>query len=183
MEEKLNKVLDNFLTVVDPTKQYQELYTNYGSALIRMQQQFKMNVLQIQAKQSHQCLQILKKYVGESVIDSEYSVQVDMSSGALPADRLYICRRGCPETRCGCFKPEVTLQIEVFRNGEAVADYQVVYQQNPIQATKRTVRFAEPIIVHEEFATLSIQSLEALGIDPVSLEESMADMYRTLVNA
>lgn len=178
----MNKVLDIFLTTVDPTKQYQELYATYSSALIKLQQQFKLNMLQIQAKQSDQCLQILKKYVGASIIGSEYSVQIEMSSGALPTDRLYICRRGCPDTSCVCFNSEVMLQIGVFCGGEAVAEYQVLYRQNTTQVTKRTIRFAEPTIICEEFAALSIQALEALGIDPVSLEESMADMYRTLVN-
>lgn len=179
---KMDKVLDSFLNVVDPTKQYQELYATYSTALDKLRHQFGLNIMQIQAKQADQCLQILKKYLGDA-FDSEYSVQVELGSGTLPTDRLYVCRRGCQWGCCQCFNIEVMLGIQLFRKGEAVADYAVTYRQNPVPVTKRTIRFAEPFIVNEQFASLAEADLQALGIETATLEEALAHMYRDLVNA
>lgn len=178
----MDKVLDSFLSVVDPTKQYHELYATYSAALDTLRRQFALSVMQIQAKQADQCLQILKMYLGDAVTP-EYSVQVEFGTGALPANFLYICRRDCQPECCRCFNSEVILGIQVFRKGEAVADYAVTYRQNPVQVTKRAIRLAEPTILNEQFATLDLEALQQLRIDKTSLEEALAHMYRDLVNA
>lgn len=137
--------------------------------------------MQIEAQQTDQCLQILKTYLPDLDL-SKFKLEVEVTGKeSFSPDRVYTCRKDC--TECSCFNGNISVEIKLFREGEAVADYTLVARKNPVHFTKKTIRFAEPTIVDEELAVLPPLVLEKLQIDPPALEEALAHMYHELVNS